>query len=105
MSPDEIEAFDGFVEHRPFYFKSYDRTIGVARNIHDLWLQIEKLALENPPALKYHLKEGQIVRWLEDSNETELAEKLRGVENVQEARFRVSTYYSARHRHFVRPRH
>lgn len=103
MSSAEIEVFDGFVEHRPFYFKSYDRIIGTARNIHDLWLQIERLAVENPAALEYHLKEGHIVRWLEDSNERELAEQLRGVEQVQEARQSVSDHYSARRRQFVRP--
>ena len=104
MSSGKIEVFDGFVEHPPFYFKSYDIIIGAARNIHDLWLQIEKLAVENPAALEYHLKEGHIVRWLEDSNERELAEQLRGVEKVQEATVRVTAYYSANRRCLVNPR-
>ena len=76
----------------PFYFKSYGRTIGVARNVGDLREELGRLAEENPDAVAYHLRQGHIVRWLEYANQKELAEQLRNVEKVDEARLMVDRY-------------
>jgi hypothetical protein len=90
--------FDGFTEHEPFYFKSYDKIIGRATNIHQLWMEIERLTTEDPNALEYHLKEGHIVQWLECSNEKGLASELRGVKNAKEARSKVASYLQVKRR-------
>ena len=62
----------------PFYFMSYDRVIGVARNVNDLREELARLSEENPEALEYHIKQGQIASWLNYANEKELAEELKG---------------------------
>jgi hypothetical protein len=106
VSSKETQVFDGFIEHEPFYFKSYDKIIGRATNLHQLWMELERLAEENPGALKYHLEEGHIVRWLEFSNEKELASELRGVKDVKEVRVKVTTYLQTRRRRIGnRPTH
>ncbi|MDG6994449.1 MAG: hypothetical protein JRN52_00885 [Nitrososphaerota archaeon] len=70
----------------PFYFKSYDMTIGIAHNVNELSYEIARLATENPGALEHHIKEGHIVEWLEHSNERELANELRGATSIDQFR-------------------
>lgn len=70
----------------PFYFKSFDSVVGVAKGPEDLRREIARLADENPGALEYHLRERHIVLWLETLNEKGLAEELMRVETVGDAR-------------------
>ena len=76
----------------PFYFKSYDRIIGVARNLNELQTELARLALENLTALEYHLSAGHIVEWLEHSNEKGLAAELKGAGSLGEAQIIISDY-------------
>jgi hypothetical protein len=77
---------------QPFYFKSYNKTIGVARNLNDLQGELARLAKENPEAVVYHLREGHIVQWLSHTNEKELAEQLKDVKSIEQARMTVANY-------------
>ena len=79
----------------PFYFKSYDKVIGVARNLQELDKEMKRLARENTSALEYHLASGHIARWLEYANERELACQLGGITKVQEA-VRITDRYVER---------
>jgi len=65
-----------------FYFMSYGRKIGEAKNLKELIGEMRRLEYEDPAALRYHLIEGHIVRWLRSINEAELAEELDGVGNI-----------------------
>ena len=78
-----------------FYFMSYDRVIGTAKNIRELDQEMKRLAREDRGALEYHLALGHIVSWLEYVNEPELAKSLAGIKNVEEA-IRVVESYVAR---------
>ena len=64
---------------------SYDRVIGVAKNVRELDKEMKRLAREDRPCLEYHLANGHIVSWLEYANEPEFAKDLAGVINVEEA--------------------
>ncbi|MCY0859885.1 MAG: hypothetical protein OWQ54_05585 [Sulfolobaceae archaeon] len=76
----------------PFYFKSYDRVVGVAHNIVELKNEIERLSKLDSACVEWHLKEGHIVAWLEYINEKGLAEILKGVGDPNEALSRISDY-------------
>jgi hypothetical protein len=65
-----------------FYFMSYGRKIGEARNLKEMIGEMRRLEYEDPAALRYHLVEGHIVRWLRSINEAELAEELDGVGSI-----------------------
>ncbi len=77
---------------QPFYFKSYDRTIGIARDTNELHRELTRLAQVDPRALEYHIKQGHITRWLADANENELAEQLKGVKSIEQTRIIVGKY-------------
>jgi len=79
----------------PFYFKSYDRVIGVAHDVKELASEMERLAKEDPAALEYHLREGHITAWLSYIGETRLAESLRGISDPREAVSRVKAFLSS----------
>lgn len=70
----------------PFYFKSYDSVVGVARNASELRAEVSRLAEANPGALEYHLKEGHIALWLDSLDEKRMAQELKRVLTVEEAR-------------------
>ncbi len=74
---------------------SYDRVIGVAKNVRELDKEMKRLAREDRPCLEYHLANGHIVSWLEYANEPEFAKDLAGVINVEEA-LRLTERYVAR---------
>lgn len=76
----------------PFYFKSYNKVIGVAHDVKELEKEIERLSKEDPAALQYHLKEGHIVSWLNYLGENGLAEMLKGVTEPEEALARIKEY-------------
>ncbi|MUM65215.1 hypothetical protein D1867_08200 [Acidianus infernus] len=76
----------------PFYFKSYDKVIGIAHNVEELEKEMERLTKDDPAALEYHLKEGHIVAWLNYIGEKGLAEILKGVSKPEEALARIKEY-------------
>ncbi|QGA53302.1 hypothetical protein GFS03_01165 [Sulfolobus sp. E5-1-F] len=76
----------------PFYFKSYDKTIGIAHDVNELEKEIERLGKEDPACVEWHLKEGHIVAWLNYIGERGLAEMLKGVGNVKEALARIREF-------------
>lgn len=76
----------------PFYFKSYDKIIGVAWDVKDLNTQMKRLSQEDPKALEYHLEQGHIVQWLEYINDRELARDLRGVKTIEQGLYVVEKY-------------
>jgi hypothetical protein len=77
---------------RPFYFKCYDRTIGVARDVKELNRELRRLAVKDKDAVEYHLREGHLVNWLHSIHELELAEELIGVKTVEGAQNAVQKY-------------
>jgi hypothetical protein len=48
-----------------FYFKSFDRTIGMACDVQGLYYEIKCLALYDKAVVDYHVKEGHIAMWLD----------------------------------------
>lgn len=63
----------------PFYFKSYDKVVGVAHDVKELEKEMDRLSKEDIDCLEYHLKEGHIVSWLNYIGEKGLAEMLKDV--------------------------
>ncbi|WP_338604156.1 hypothetical protein V6M85_05805 [Sulfolobus tengchongensis] len=82
----------------PFYFKSYDKTIGIAHDVNELEKEIERLSKVDPACVEWHLKEGHIVSWLNYIGEKGLAEMLKGVTNVTEALTRIKEFKALRNR-------
>ncbi len=68
----------------PFYFKSFDRTIGVACDVLGLYYEMKCLALYDKAAIDYHVKGGHIAMWLEYIGEHDLAGIIRN-ENETES--------------------
>ncbi|AWR99000.1 hypothetical protein [Metallosphaera hakonensis] len=73
----------------PFYFKSYDRVVGIARDVSELEKEMSRLTREDPACVEYHLREGHIVAWLNYLGERGLAEILKGVASPREALSRI----------------
>ncbi|MEM0068602.1 MAG: hypothetical protein QXZ23_10310 [Saccharolobus sp.] len=78
----------------PFYFKSYDKVVGIAHDVKELEKEMERLSKADPACVEWHLKEGHIVSWLNYIGEKGLAEILKGVGNVKEALSRIKEYNS-----------
>ncbi|ABW01969.1 hypothetical protein [Caldivirga maquilingensis] len=78
----------------PFYFKSFDKVIGVAHNASELANEFKRLLGSNEEALEYHLREGHIVQWLRYIGEDELAGKLHGVTEPNKALEIISKHIS-----------
>ncbi len=76
----------------PFYFKSYDKVVGIAHDVKELEAEIERLGKTDSACVEWHLKEGHIVSWLNYIGERGLAEMLKGVNNVKEALARIKEY-------------
>ena len=72
-----------------FYFRSYNRIIGRASDVRELAREMSRLDWENPGAVVYHLKQGHIAGWLESIGEKELADELRNVTTISEARRKI----------------
>jgi hypothetical protein len=75
-----------------FYFRSYDKMIGRATDLKELASEMRRLEFEDPAALKYHLVQGHIVRWLRSLDDAELAIELDGVENISLAERMVEEF-------------
>ncbi|EHP70125.1 hypothetical protein MetMK1DRAFT_00006270 [Metallosphaera yellowstonensis MK1] len=77
----------------PFYFKSYDRVVGVARDERELETEIMRIGSQDPACVNYHLREGHIVSWLNYVGNRTLAEMLKGVSDYREALARMRDYF------------
>ncbi|WP_054844400.1 hypothetical protein [Vulcanisaeta souniana] len=73
------------ISREPFYFKSFDRVIGVAHDLEELRSEFNRLLGIDPRALEYHLREGHIVQWLTYIGENELAARLTGGERSKDS--------------------
>lgn len=78
----------------PFYFKSYEKVVGIAHDTKELERELERLSKIDPACVEWHLKEGHIVSWLNYIGEKGLAEMLKGVNSIKEAIARVREYNS-----------
>jgi len=93
----------------PFYFKSYEKVVGVAHDVEELEKEIERIGKSDPACINWHLQQGHIVAWLKYLGENTLAEMLEGVNDWKEALARIRDYYmiqqkAIRHRK-MRKRH
>ena len=61
---------------QPFYFKSFDRVIGVARDEVELLGEVKRLSAQDPKALEYHVSQGHISEWLRYIGRDDLASYL-----------------------------
>jgi len=78
----------------PFYFKSYEKVVGVAHDVKELETELERIGKENPACVNWHLQQGHIVSWLKYMGENTLAEMLKDVKDWKEALARIRDYYA-----------
>ncbi|MGC9210365.1 MAG: hypothetical protein ACP5FT_03785 [Acidilobus sp.] len=69
----------------PFYFKSYDRVIGVAHDELELLSEMERLSSVDPKAVEYHLSQGHIASWLSYIGRDDLALLFKSVAGLDQA--------------------
>lgn len=69
----------------PFYFKSFDRVLGIAYDVPSLYYGVKYLSVYDKPAIEYHLKEGHISDWLDYIDEHELSKEIRGKTDIGSA--------------------
>jgi hypothetical protein len=68
----------------PFYFKRYDVVIGKAENTEELSKELERLRIEDPYAVLYHIKEGHISNWLISIGRKDLANAIKPSMTIEE---------------------
>ncbi|MCL4452113.1 MAG: hypothetical protein M1327_05775 [Candidatus Thermoplasmatota archaeon] len=68
----------------PFYFKRYDMVIGKAENLDEMKRELERLRVEDPSAVLYHIKEGHISMWLAATGKKELADAIKPSMSIEE---------------------
>ncbi|MGC9072364.1 MAG: hypothetical protein ACP5HK_06735 [Acidilobus sp.] len=69
----------------PFYFKSYDRVIGVAHDEVELLNEMERLSGVDPRAVEYHIIQGHMASWLNYIGRDDLAPLLGANVGLQQA--------------------
>jgi len=69
----------------PFYFKSYDRLIGVACDLESLVTEMKCLSDYDYDAVNYHILNGHISMWLNYMGFPELAEDVKTASSPEEA--------------------
>ncbi len=69
----------------PFYFKSFERVIGVACDVPGLYYTIKCLSVYDRPAVEYHIKQRHIADWLDYIGNHELSKMMNNAESVEEA--------------------
>jgi hypothetical protein len=77
----------------PFYFKSYDKVVGVAHNEKELESEIMRIGAVDPACVNWHLEQGHIVQWLRYIGNNTLAEMLKDVKDYREALARIRDYF------------
>ncbi|MDP7976149.1 MAG: hypothetical protein ACP5T5_04355 [Thermoprotei archaeon] len=70
---------------QPFYFKSYQKVVGVAHDLSELKEHLKEIGTRDPACVNYHLSEGHIVSWLQYIGEDSAAEALIGVKDFNDA--------------------
>ncbi|BDB97489.1 hypothetical protein [Saccharolobus caldissimus] len=78
----------------PFYFKSYEKIVGIAHNVQELEKEIVRIGTTDPACVNWHLEQGHIVSWLKYIGNNTLAEMLKGVKDWREALARIRDYYA-----------
>lgn len=68
----------------PFYFKRYDMVIGKAENLSELRKELERLRIEDPLAVLYHIREGHISMWLAATGNMEIADAIKPGMSIEE---------------------
>ena len=68
----------------PFYFKRYDMVIGKAENLTELRNELERLRIEDPLAVLYHIREGHISMWLAATGNREMADAIKPGMSIEE---------------------
>ena len=68
----------------PFYFKRYDMVIGKAENLSELRKELERLRIEDPLAVLYHIREGHISMWLASTGNKEIADAIKPSMSIEE---------------------
>ena len=68
----------------PFYFKRYDMVIGKAENLSELRKELERLRIEDPLAVLYHIREGHISMWLAATGNKEIADAIKPGMSIEE---------------------
>ncbi len=69
----------------PFYFKSFDRVIGISCDLPGLYYTMNCLLFYDRAAIEYHIKQGHIANWLDYIGEHELSALIKGAKNSEEA--------------------
>jgi hypothetical protein len=69
----------------PFYFKSYDRLIGVACDLESLVTEMKCLSDYDYDAVNYHILNGHISMWLNHMGFPELAQDVKTASSPKEA--------------------
>ena len=82
----------------PFYFKSYDRVVGIAHDEKELEEELERIGSTDPACVNWHLEQGHIVSWLRYIGNNTLAEMLKGVKDWREASAIIKQYFAMKER-------
>ncbi len=69
----------------PFYFKSFDKVIGVATDEESLLSEMKRLINVDLGALDYHVKQGHIAEWLKYIGRGDLAQLVSGASTAGQA--------------------
>ncbi len=69
----------------PFYFKSFERVIGIACDLPGLYYTMKCLSMYDKQAIEYHIKQGHIANWLDYTGNHELSKLMANVKSVEEA--------------------
>ncbi len=78
----------------PFYFKSYDKTLGRANNLEELYSMMQEIEKTDPSSLKYHLENGNIYTWLLYIKKKQLAQQLKNISEPEKAIEIIGIYLS-----------
>ncbi|KJE49224.1 MULTISPECIES: hypothetical protein [Acidiplasma] len=76
----------------PFYFKSYNKLIGVACDLESLLAELECLNIYDRDAVNYHVLNGHISMWLEYMGMHDLAENLKNAKTPEDAIREIKSY-------------
>ena len=76
----------------PFYFKSFEKVIGIACDVPGLYYSIMCLSKYDKAAVEYHLKQGHIADWLNYLGEHELSQLIRKINSVEDVIKILETY-------------
>jgi hypothetical protein len=76
----------------PFYFRSYDKIVGVAHNLQELQAEMDRLLKNDPSCVKWHLEQDHLRTWIDYAGYKALAQSLRGIKDPAEVNARIKQY-------------